>query len=119
MDEPFVGLPGRVNQWVFDKRVIVGRGASHLSLVSSAADGLDGRPNDAIIIRPGIWREMSEFSADCVLLVLASETYDESDYIRDYQTFKNFVAKAGRNVAQFLRRFGDGSLQLLFVLILC
>ncbi len=46
---PFVGLPGRTVQWVFDKRVILGRGASHLSLVSSAADELDGWSNDAII----------------------------------------------------------------------
>lgn len=34
-----------------------------------------------------IWREMSDFSADCVLMVLASEHYDESDYIRDYDEF--------------------------------
>jgi squalene-associated FAD-dependent desaturase len=46
---PFVGLPGRTVQWVFDTRMIPGRGASHLSLVSSAADGLDGSSNDAIV----------------------------------------------------------------------
>ena len=46
---PFVGLPGRTVQWVFDKRVILGRGASHLSLVSSAADHLDSCSNDAIV----------------------------------------------------------------------
>lgn len=34
-----------------------------------------------------MWREMHDFSADCVLLVLASEHYDESDYIRDYDEF--------------------------------
>lgn len=37
MDEPFVGLPGRLMQWVFDKRTLVGETASHLSLVSSGA----------------------------------------------------------------------------------
>ena len=37
MDEPFVGLPGRVMQWVFDKRAVFGESASHLSLVSSGA----------------------------------------------------------------------------------
>ena len=40
MDEPFLGLPGRVMQWVFDKRSVFGeddQGASHLSLVSSGA----------------------------------------------------------------------------------
>jgi len=34
-----------------------------------------------------VWREMHDFSDDCVLLVLASEHYDESDYIRDYDEF--------------------------------
>lgn len=33
------------------------------------------------------WREMHDFSLDCVLMVLASEYYDESDYIRDYEAF--------------------------------
>ena len=37
MDEPFVGLPGRRMQWVFDKRTVFGGSASHLSLVSSGA----------------------------------------------------------------------------------
>ncbi len=45
---PFIGLPGRTVQWVFDKRTILGRGASHLSLVTSAADSLDSWTNDAI-----------------------------------------------------------------------
>ena len=40
-----------------------------------------------ILIESMIWREMHDFSPDCVLLVLASELYDESDYIRDYQKF--------------------------------
>lgn len=37
LDEPFVGLPGRMMQWVFDKRAVFGESASHLSLVSSGA----------------------------------------------------------------------------------
>lgn len=43
MDEPFVGLPGRSMQWVFDKRHAFGERASHLSLVASAADVLAER----------------------------------------------------------------------------
>ena len=34
-----------------------------------------------------IWREMSDFSDDCVLMVLADAVYDEADYIRDYNDF--------------------------------
>lgn len=41
-----------------------------------------------------IWHEMHDFSEDCVLLVLASDYYDESDYIRDYGQFLQAVAGA-------------------------
>ncbi|NLQ18972.1 WxcM-like domain-containing protein [Marinomonas sp. M1K-6] len=41
-----------------------------------------------ILIEDMVWREMHDFSEDCVLLVLASKHYDESDYIRDYAEFK-------------------------------
>jgi dTDP-4-dehydrorhamnose 3,5-epimerase-like enzyme len=37
------------------------------------------------------WREMHDFSPDCVLMVLASEYYDQSDYIRDYDEFLKMV----------------------------
>ena len=42
----------------------------------------------AIRIEPMIWHEMHDFSSDCVLLVLASDDYDEADYIRNYSEFK-------------------------------
>ncbi|MDY7561404.1 FdtA/QdtA family cupin domain-containing protein [Pseudomonas sp. CCC3.2] len=41
----------------------------------------------ALIIRNMIWREMHNFSQGCVLVVFASEHYDESDYIRNYDQF--------------------------------
>ena len=44
-------------------------------------------PNKGLLIEGLIWREMKNFSDDCVLLVIASEHYDEDDYIRDYQKF--------------------------------
>lgn len=44
-------------------------------------------PVKGLLVEGLIWREMSEFSVDCVLLVIASELYDEDDYIRDYETF--------------------------------
>jgi dTDP-4-dehydrorhamnose 3,5-epimerase-like enzyme len=48
-------------------------------------------PNKGLIIGDLVWREMHDFSEDCVLLVLASEHYDEDDYMRDYDEFKNQV----------------------------
>ena len=44
-------------------------------------------PDHGLLIEGLIWREMYNFSPDCVLLVLASEHYDEDDYIRDYDKF--------------------------------
>ena len=48
-------------------------------------------PEQAVVIDPMIWHEMHDFSPDCVLLVLASEIYDESDYIRNYEDFLKCV----------------------------
>jgi len=44
-------------------------------------------PTKGLVIEDLVWREMHDFSKDCVLLVLASEHYDKSDYIRNYGDF--------------------------------
>jgi hydroxysqualene dehydroxylase len=49
MDEPFIGLPGRAMQWVFDKRLVFGGEASHLSLVSSGAASMVGLSNGELV----------------------------------------------------------------------
>lgn len=49
-------------------------------------------PEKGLLIEHNVWREMHNFSADCVLLVLASEYYDENDYIRNYNKFKNYIS---------------------------
>lgn len=49
-------------------------------------------PNKGLLVGNSIWREMYDFSHDCVLLVLASEYYDESDYIRSYDIFKEMIS---------------------------
>lgn len=51
-------------------------------------------PTQGLLIESMIWREMHDFSRDCVLLVLASEHYDESDYIRSYETFAGLAERA-------------------------
>lgn len=45
-------------------------------------------PAKGLLISNLVWREMHDFSLDCVVLVLASECYTESDYIRNYSDFK-------------------------------
>lgn len=49
------------------------------------------RPYEGLYVANDMWREMYDFSPDAVLLVLASELYDEKDYIRDYDEFLKFV----------------------------
>lgn len=48
-------------------------------------------PTKGLVIEDLVWREMHDFTPDCVLLVLASEHYDEADYIRDYDDFLKVV----------------------------
>jgi hydroxysqualene dehydroxylase len=49
MDEPFIGLPGRAMQWVFDKRTLLGEETSHVSMVSSGAVAMVSLTNDELI----------------------------------------------------------------------
>lgn len=46
------------------------------------------RPDYGLLVVPGIWRELMEFSSGAICLVLASEIYSETDYIRTYNEFK-------------------------------
>lgn len=48
------------------------------------------RPYQGLLVYPGIWGELNNFSSGSVCCVLASEVYDASDYIRDFQEFKRF-----------------------------
>ena len=100
--------------YIFDTKEGVERGFhAHINLkqIAIAVKGScnfvldDGRkreeikldnPNQGLFIEGLIWREMKDFSEDCVLVVLASEHYDETDYIRDYDKFFEKV-KNGKN----------------------
>ena len=46
------------------------------------------KPDQGLLIPKGIWRELENFSSGSVCLVLASDVYIESDYIRDFENFK-------------------------------
>lgn len=51
------------------------------------------RPDKALYVTAGIWRVIEDFSSGSVCLVLASEKYDEGDYIRSYAEFKEYRTK--------------------------
>ncbi len=48
------------------------------------------RPYFALHVKPGIWREIFNFSSGAICLVLASEKYDPDDYIRDYSAYLRY-----------------------------
>lgn len=48
------------------------------------------RPYQGLLVKPGIWRTLTDFSSGSICMVLASEKYDEKDYIRVYNDFKTF-----------------------------
>lgn len=48
------------------------------------------KPYVGLLINPGIWRELRNFSSGSVCLVVASEVYIEVDYIRDFEEFKHY-----------------------------
>lgn len=49
-------------------------------------------PSQGLYLKHNVWREFTGFSSDCVVLVLASQHYDENDYIRDYDVFLSVIA---------------------------
>ena len=48
------------------------------------------RPYQGLYVKPGMWRDLEDFSSGAVCLVLASEVYQAEDYIRDYEEFIKF-----------------------------
>src|SRR5436190_3317154 len=56
-----------------------------------------GSASKGILIPPGCWRELENFSPGTIVAVLASEEYDEADYIRDYDKFRAWLGENERN----------------------
>ncbi len=50
------------------------------------------QPDQGLLIIPGIWRNLNNFSGGGICLVLASHEYDESDYIREIEEYRNYVS---------------------------
>lgn len=63
----------------------------HLDNGYETEEVLLNKPTEGLYIGHDMWREMYDFSPDAVLLVLASEHYDELDYIRNYDAFLDMI----------------------------
>ena len=66
----------------------------HLDNGYDTAEVTLDKPNEGLYIANDMWREMYDFTPGTVLLVLASEYYDEADYIRNYDDFIKMVREA-------------------------
>lgn len=51
-------------------------------------------PSEGLFVRKGLWREIYDFSPEAVMMVLASDYYDEQDYIRNYSDYLNYVKRS-------------------------
>ena len=72
--------------------IVAASGSFNITLddgVSSKSFFLNN-PNKGLLVVPGIWRDLHDFSSGSICLVLASHKYDVSDYLRDYQEFLNY-----------------------------
>ena len=49
------------------------------------------KPNEGLYVPVNTWRELRNFSSGSVCLVVSSDEFDESDYIRDFNDFKNYL----------------------------
>ncbi|HWU56063.1 MAG TPA: FdtA/QdtA family cupin domain-containing protein [Rhizomicrobium sp.] len=69
--------------------LLMTRGASSVTVDDGRTRSLVrlDRPDLALYVPPMLWLDLNEFSPDCACLVLASDLYDEADYIRDYAEF--------------------------------
>ena len=74
---------------------IVVRGSCrfHLDDGREKIEMLLDNPAQGLLLPPMLWHEMYDFSADCVLMVLADAHYDESDYVRSYSEFLEISQK--------------------------
>ncbi|MDE6338639.1 MAG: FdtA/QdtA family cupin domain-containing protein [Muribaculaceae bacterium] len=59
----------------------------HLDDGAEKVSILLNKPYEGLLVPPGTWSHLVDFSSGAVALVLASDFYDESDYVRDYEEF--------------------------------
>jgi len=81
-----------------EQLIVAGSGSFDLMLSDGTTNKTFNlsRPYYGVYMPPGLWRELHNFSSGAICLVLASEKYDEADYIRDKEEFNRY--KKNKNV---------------------
>ena len=89
---PDEAIRGHHAHKALNQAIVLLRGSATVSLRTPDRDySLDlSRPDEALVIPAGFWREMSNFSPDALMMVYASDFYDEADYIRDWDSYVEF-----------------------------
>jgi dTDP-4-dehydrorhamnose 3,5-epimerase-like enzyme len=79
------------------EQVLIAVSGSFTVLIDDSIDKASftlNRPNIGLYVGPSVWREIDNFSSNAVCLVLASRHYDEADYYRSYETFKQAMGRS-------------------------
>lgn len=91
--ENFVSIRGKHAHKELEQVLFCINGSFHMILDdgTNTQKILMNKLNEGVILGKELWHEMTDFSAGCILLVFASDHYIESDYIRDYETFLDYI----------------------------
>jgi hypothetical protein len=91
--ENFISIRGKHAHKKLEQVLFCINGSFHLILDdgTNRETILMNNVNKGVILGKELWHEMTDFSAGCILLVLASDIFDESDYLRDYDTFLKYI----------------------------
>ena len=94
------GVPGKetrghhAHKWVYQTLICL-NGSLKIKLKTPKDEEVRilDNPSEGLMIGPGIWNEMYDYSEGCVVLVLCSDKYDEEDYLRDYDVYVEYAKK--------------------------
>ena len=77
--------------------IVAANGSFHVNLTNGKEDFsfFLNHPYKGVLVPPGYWRTLDDFSSGAVCLVLASELFSEEDYIREYEDFLEFTKNKG------------------------
>lgn len=93
-DVPSAALRGGHSHYA-DSQLIVAVSGSFTVTVDDGVNHKEytlNRPDQGLLVPPGIWRELKDFSSGSICLVLTSHPFDEADYVRDYSEFLSLTA---------------------------
>jgi len=93
--ENFISVRGKHAHRELEQVIFCINGSFHLNLDDGASRQTIhmNKLNMGVILGKELWHEMTDFTAGCILLIFASDYYQEADYIRDYNTFLEYIRK--------------------------